>query len=98
MKLKIKIIEENENQLFNRKEVNLIIESISAPKRSEISKFLSDKFSIPEENIQIESIKGKFGTNNFNIRAYIYYSKKDKDEIELKKKETNTPTQTLQKF
>ncbi|MEM3091323.1 MAG: hypothetical protein QXX55_02095 [Candidatus Pacearchaeota archaeon] len=83
----INLIKEKENPLFGRKEVNITIFSEVCPNKTEILKMLSEKFSVPIENISVNKIKGKFGTNTFFIDAYLYYSKEYKDTIELKKKE-----------
>ncbi len=84
--MELKITEEKENALVNRKEIKGHIKSEISPSRAEISRLLSEKFSLPIENVRIKEIRGKFGTKIFNIKANIYSSKKDKDEIELKKK------------
>lgn len=81
-----KIIEEKENPLFNRKEIKGSIESEVAPSRAEIIEILSKKFSVPAENIKIKKILGKFGSKTFDVEANIYFSEKEKDSIELKKK------------
>ena len=88
--MELKINEERENLLFNRKEIKGYIKSEISPSRVEVSKLLSEKFSVPAENIKIKGINGKFGTRIFDIEANIYSSKKDKDEIELKKKKEKT--------
>ncbi|MFH1310895.1 MAG: hypothetical protein ABIH65_00635 [Nanoarchaeota archaeon] len=88
--MELKINEERENLLFNRKEIKGYIKSEISPSRVEVSKLLSEKFSVPAENIKIKGINGKFGTRIFDIEANIYSSQKDKDEIELKKKKEKT--------
>ena len=82
----LKILEEKNNPLFNRKEIIAALESETTPSRSHVLELLSKNFSVPMENIKIKSVKGKFGTRNFTIEANIYNSAKDKDAIELKKK------------
>ena len=89
--MELKITEEKENPLFNRKEIKGNIKSEISPSRVEISRILAERFSVPAENIKIKEIKGKFGAKVFNIGANVYFSKKDKDEIELKKKKENVP-------
>lgn len=86
MKMDIKITEEKENALFNRKEIKGFINSEVVPSRTETSKILSEKFKVPWENIKIKKIIGKFGSKTFSVEANIYSSKQDKDSIELKKK------------
>lgn len=89
--MELKITEEKENHLFNRKEIKGYIKSEVSPNRVEVSKLLSEKFALPAENIKIKEIKGKFGTKTFSIGANVYSFKKDKDEIELKKKKETRP-------
>ena len=82
----LKITEEKENALFNRKEIKGFIDSEVVPSRTETSKILAEKFKVPWENIKIKKIIGKFGSKTFSVEANIYSSKQDKDSIELKKK------------
>ncbi|MDP3986675.1 MAG: hypothetical protein Q8P81_00425 [Nanoarchaeota archaeon] len=82
----IKIIEEKENALFDRREISGNIEAISVPSRQEVTVILSKKFNSPEENIKIKKIEGKFGSQTFNVKANIYSSKENKDSLEIKKK------------
>lgn len=82
----LKITEEKENALFNRKEIKGFIDSEVVPSRIETSKILSEKFKVPWENIKIKKIVGKFGSKTFSVEANIYSSEQDKDSIELKKK------------
>ena len=87
----LKITEEKENALFNRKEIKGFIDSEVVPSRTETSKILSEKFKVPWENIKIKKIIGKFGSKTFSVEANIYSSKQDKDSIELKKKKETEP-------
>lgn len=82
----IKIIQEKENPLFNRKEILGVIIRKSSPARQEIISLLSEKYSTPKDAVKIKNILGKFGSREFKISANIYSSKKDKDAVELKKK------------
>jgi len=84
--MELKITEDKENKLFNRREVKGVVESNATPSRPDMTKLLSEKFSVPSENIKIKQIKGKFGARIFDIEANIYSSKEEKDSIELKKK------------
>ena len=88
----IKILEEIKNPLFKRKEVKLIISSLLTPNMEDSEKLISEKFSVPEENIQIKGINGKFGSNTFLISANVYSSKEDKEKIEPKQKEKKAKT------
>ena len=83
---KLEILDETENPLFKRKEIEIVVESEVTPKTSDVENFLSEKFSSPVENIKVKKILGKFGSNKFKISANIYQSKQEKDKIEPKSK------------
>ena len=84
--MELKITTEKENALFGRKEVAGTIESEITPSRVDTLKTLSEKFKVPEGNIKIKGINGKFGSKTFQIEANIYSSEEEKDKTELKKK------------
>jgi len=84
--MKLEILKEIENKLFDRKEVIVTIDSEITPSHQEVEKLLSEHFKTKIENIKIKKIKGKFGYKTFTILANIYSSKKEKDATELKKK------------
>ena len=84
--MELKIIEEKENPLFNRKESQLRIQAKITPSRAEVAKSVSEKFSTSIENIEIKKIAGKFGSNFFNINVFIYDSKEDRMSTEKKPK------------
>ncbi len=81
--MEIKINKEEENPLYNRKEVVLEIVSNISPKNDEVLKAVAEKFSIPEEQIKVKGIYGKFGTTSFEVYANIYNTVKDKEETEV---------------
>lgn len=75
-------INERKNPLFGRKEVQIKITDREFPaKKDEAAKLIAEKFSVPEENVHIEKIDGKFGTRSFTILAEIYDSKEQKESI-----------------
>ncbi len=75
-----------ENALFNRREIKFSVTAKSTPNHEEIEKFISEKFKLPVENIKLKQIKGEFGSNVFVIKANLYSSMEDKENIENKKK------------
>jgi len=81
----MKIIEDRQNELLNRKEVKLIVEAGKNPNFPEALKLVADKFKVQEDLISVKEIKGKFGRDTFLISARIYKSKEDKDKLEKKK-------------
>ena len=84
-----KILNEKVNPLFNRKEIQVSVESQINPKKQEIKDLLSEKLSVPKENIKIKKISGNFGAKTFSISANVYSSKKDKEFLEKEKKPEN---------
>ena len=82
----MKILEEKENQLLKRKEIQIVLESEIVPSRASVEKLISEKFSAKIENMKIKKIQGKFGSKSFKITAKIYESEKDKNDTEIKKK------------
>ena len=83
---KLTIITQRENPAFNRKEVEVNVETEITPKTSEAEAFIAKEFSSNAENVKIKKIKGRFGSKNFIITANIYAVKEDKDKIELRTK------------
>ena len=84
--MELQILKEKENQLFGRKEISGIMKSRISPSRAEVVKIISTKFGVPEAQIKIKGIRGKFGSDSFSIEANLYASKEEKDLTELKKK------------
>ena len=82
----IKILQEKENPLFKRTEVELSLDSETTPSREDVKKIIAEKFSSNSENVSVKRIYGKFGYKIFKVSASVYASEKDKDETELKKK------------
>jgi ribosomal protein S24E len=99
----INIVIENENPLFNRREIEGVISASVAPKRTDVAEAPSKKFSSPVENIEVETIEGRFGSSEFLIVARIYKSKEDREATELRskkqrdasKKPAETPVQEI---
>lgn len=90
-----KVTENKENPLFNRKEISFEVQANITPSRLETSKFFSEKFSVPVENIKIKIIKGKFGSNIFSGSVFIYNSEEDKNRVEIKKKKDKKMEEAL---
>jgi len=89
--MELKIISEIQNDLFNRKEIQAIVEAEILPSKIEVSKTLAEKFSALEDAINIKNILGKFGSKEFSISANIYKSKEDKNKVEPSGKEETKP-------
>ena len=74
------------NNLLKRREVKIVVESISNPGITNAADMIAKQFKADENTIIVKTLKSKFGRNTFLIDAYIYDSVKDKEYIEPKKK------------
>jgi ribosomal protein S24E len=77
----LKIIEQKENPLLKRKEIIVELESEITPKKVDVEKIISEKFSSDVENIKLRKIQGRFGSKVFTILVDIYASIQDKENI-----------------
>ena len=77
----MKIKNNKRNELFNRQELIIEIESEKNPGYAEVKKIISKEIGKPEENIEVLRVKGKFGRNVFNSEVYVYDSKGDLDKM-----------------
>ena len=84
--MELKIINQKENPLFKRNEIEASIEAEVTPNKQEVKKLISEKFSIPPETIKLKGIHGKFGSKTFRVRANVYNSAEDKEKTEPKTK------------
>lgn len=82
--METQIIKENQNPIFNRKEIELLIITDVTPKIKEAEEIIAEKFSSNPESIKVKKISGKFGEKKFTIIANVYDSKESKDKIEIK--------------
>ena len=76
----MRVLSEFRNELFKRNEVSYNLDSEKNPSFDEVRKKISEKEKKPEENIDVDNIKGSFGSHTFKIKAYIYDSKELKDK------------------
>lgn len=93
----LNILEERENVLLARKELRLNIKhpSSATPKKQELLKELSEKYSVPEDHIIIDFIFSKKGMNESVAKVKIYKEKpKIKEKKQKEKKEEKSETQT----
>lgn len=93
---KIIILNQRENPLFKRNELELSIEADTTPKTDETESMIAKEFSTNEENVKIKKIKGKFGSKKFIITANVYHSKEEKDNIEPKSKKEKVKSEINQ--
>ncbi len=69
----MKVLKQNENPLFSRKEVAVLVERVDAtPSRDELLKQLSEFFKASPDTIVIDAITQKFGERQAIVNAKIY--------------------------
>lgn len=90
----MRVLEEKENFLTNRKEIKIIAEADKNPTFQEAENLIVKEFKSDKENIVVKGVKGKFGRNTFLISAFIYKSKEDKEMFEPKVKGKKGQEQT----
>lgn len=97
MKETVKIITEQENPLFQRKEVEATIENNVTPSTPEIVSILSQIYKVDEDAIKVKKINSEFGSRTFVLEANIYPSKEVKETVERKtKKEIEAEKKALE--
>jgi ribosomal protein S24E len=84
--MEIKNIKETKNSVFERREVEATALAESTPSNKEVLTSLAKKLSTSEDSIKLKGVYGKFGTKEFHIKANVYKSKEDKNNIERKTK------------
>lgn len=95
--MELNIIQENQNPLFNRKEIKGTIKDKSIPSKIDVAKTLAEKYSVPMEAIRVLDIQGQFGISEFKLRANVYTSKEERDKMEtMSKKEKETEAKAVE--
>ena len=85
--MEVKLIKETENPLFSRQEFHFEVKSLIAPSHEEVNKTFSEKFSFDPSLMRIKGIKGRFGTQIFDVFVNVYSSKEEFDRIVKKTKQ-----------
>jgi len=78
--------------LLEREEILLLIESKTTPSKEEIKEELSKKLKKEKQNIVINKIDQKFGSNKFDVDIFVY------DSYEGLKKYNKIPKKTKAKL
>ncbi|MBD3248599.1 hypothetical protein GF336_00960 [Candidatus Woesearchaeota archaeon] len=81
------IKDQTENNLLSRKEIiaEMIFEG-PTPSKQDVAKKIAESLKSDAENIVVKHIYTEFGKPKASILAYVYNSKKDREEIETKHK------------
>tara|TARA_Y100000310_G_scaffold237425_1_gene240712 strand:+ start:3747 stop:4022 length:276 start_codon:yes stop_codon:yes gene_type:complete len=84
--MKLEIINEFDNKLLKRKEVEVCIQADSNPGFDLVKKEMAGKFKASEDTVVVRGVRSSFGKCKFDVDAFIYSSKEDKEKTEPKKK------------
>jgi len=84
--MEFKVTSQKQNPLFKRKEILGVISHPVSPSYKEMLEAFSLEFKVPQEQLNILSIKGKFGTNDFLFSLDIYDTLEAKNQYEIKTK------------
>ncbi len=90
IKNKMEILKDFKNDLLKRQEVSLNLEAEQNPNFDDMKKQIAEQFKKSEDVIDVYNIKGSFGSNEFEIDAYIYDSKEDLEKSKRKKEKDET--------
>ena len=94
IKMEIQNFKNEHNILLNRHEIRFIAKAGKTPTFAEVTKLAAEQAKKPEENMHIETIKGKFGRESFLVKAYAYESKEDREKnhpVKQKKAQLQAP-------
>ena len=71
--MNIEVIQDRQNPLLNRRELDLIIIYESGtPKRDEVREEISKKFGVEKDRIIVEKMESLFGANKAKVHVHIY--------------------------
>jgi len=85
--MNLKIVNEKEEKLLDRKNIMLNIDfEAKTPSREEIKKELVEKLKAAPELLKIKRISQEFGSRNAKVLVYLYNTKESLNKIEIKNK------------
>ena|SRR3989344_8707013 len=89
----LKILEQKENKLLNRKEMRVLIDNHGGtPKREDIAAKLSATLNTDKNLVVVQQINQKFGAQKCLTHIKVYHSLEDLQKTEPKPKEKKTKT------
>ncbi|MFZ1971110.1 MAG: hypothetical protein WAU65_02955 [Candidatus Nanoarchaeia archaeon] len=88
----MELTKEKHNILSNRREVIFkVTELQSPPSMGNAKKMVAEKLSVPEDQVHIEKVAGKFGTDDFTITAKIYSTSSERERFHVVNKKAKKP-------
>ena len=80
--MELKMVSENENPLFGRREVVYIAPSSPTPSREKVVQAIADKCKCAKECVVVDCIDQRFGKKSVEVRAKVYKSAEDAKRTE----------------
>lgn len=81
----IEIKQRKENPVLDRQEIVASIKANRTPTKEEAQKLLASELKADQELISVKHIYSTFGSQEFNIIAYLYIDKETFQKLEVKK-------------
>ena len=83
----MKILNEFENILLKRRELEFVVRESSNPGFEKMREMVAKEFNSETGNVVVKNVKNNFGDNNFVVSAFIYDSAEGLKMTEPEKKE-----------
>lgn len=80
------ITQDFKNSLLKRREVSFSSSSVGNPGFAQVVKKIAEHFKVDENVVAVKELKGKFGTDQYTAKVFIYHSLDEKNLIEPKPK------------
>ena len=84
---KLQNLNDFENKLLKRREIEIVVESESNPGFKSSKEIIVKQFKVPEDTVIVKNVKSEFGRHDFVVDAMIYDSKEDLEKLEGKQVE-----------
>ncbi len=79
-------LDTRDNPLLRRKEIELVVRADVTPSKDEAAGYIGARLGVDKELVVIRSIEGKYGVQEFLIKAKVYQTKDDLELVEGKQK------------
>lgn len=73
------------NDLLKRREVSAVLNFETNPGFEKVRNFIIEEFKVKEDEIVVNNVLSKYGSDSFSVEFYIYDSVEDKNKIRHKK-------------
>jgi len=74
------------NNLLGRREIIVVVEAEKNPGIEAVKEMISSELKADKELVVIKKLEGHYGKSVFDVEAFIYNSKEEKEEVEPKPK------------